>query len=195
MRFRLPRQSFIPKGAVRVADKLSDAVAYLHTNAKGKPAAVLFSGKRDKPDGNFYYLTEAERERAVRRHFEGRRAMLKRKDELAEERKAAPIGLEVGDILNTSWGYEQTNVEFYEVVEVLGRFVVLREVRKTSEETGFDTGTCLPVPGAYKGEPIRRKAMNGSVKIEDHRYAHKWNTGRDAAGKPTGRPVRWSSYH
>ena len=40
---------YIPKGARKVADRQSDAVAYLYETA-GKPYAIAYCGKRAKPD-------------------------------------------------------------------------------------------------------------------------------------------------
>lgn len=43
--------------------------------------------------------------------------------------KANKYGVKVGDIFSASWGYEQTNVDFFQVVEVVGsQSVRVREV-------------------------------------------------------------------
>ena len=39
------------------------------------------------------------------------------------------LGIEVGDIYSSSWGYDQTNVEFYEVVAVTKSTVKIRQIR------------------------------------------------------------------
>ena len=39
-----------------------------------------------------------------------------------------PNTLVVGDILYNSWGWEQTNIDFYQVVESKGQTVKLREI-------------------------------------------------------------------
>ena len=56
------RESWIPKGATKVADKMSDAVAYLYTTAAGKPGAAIFFGKQNKPVSKYYYRDAARRE-------------------------------------------------------------------------------------------------------------------------------------
>lgn len=193
-RLAMPREFWIPKGAVKVADKTSDAVAYLYTDSGGRPCAKLFSGKRDKPDASHYYRSPAERERDVSRHFTARRAALGRTLERREERKAAPLGLAVGDIVNTCWGYDQTNREFFEVIEARGKMVTLREVAQVSIRTGHDYGRAVPQSGKFIGEPIRRRAHNGQVRIDDVRHASKWNTAT-VAGVPVGPAVSWSDGH
>lgn len=49
------------------------------------------------------------------------------------------LGIKVGDIFYMSWGYEQTNVDFFRVKELRGKTqVVLQEVNlKLAEETGI----------------------------------------------------------
>jgi ABC-type phosphonate transport system ATPase subunit len=74
--FYTSREFIIPKGAQKVSDKLSDAVAYLYPSdsarSRGKPALLVFYGQQSKPVARFYYLTEAEREAAVRKWFGAR---------------------------------------------------------------------------------------------------------------------------
>lgn len=46
-----------------------------------------------------------------------------------EEVKTNKFGVQVGDIFSSSWGYEQTNVDFYQVIELVGETSVrVREV-------------------------------------------------------------------
>lgn len=63
----------------------------------------------------------------------------------------------VGDILCNSWGYDQTNVEWFEVVALAGKsMVVLREIesRVVPGSEGFMSGSVVPVPGAYRVERV-----------------------------------------
>jgi hypothetical protein len=111
-RFSLTREFHIPQGATKVADKLSDAVAYLYTSPKGNAGALMFFGKQAKPVWHHTFRNPANREDYVRKSFEGRRATHARKADAAAERKAWVPDYKVGDILNTCWGYDQTNREF-----------------------------------------------------------------------------------
>lgn len=60
-----------------------------------------------------------------------------------------------GDILYTSWGYDQTNIDWYEVVKVTPKTVSVVQVRSTETETGFMSGYSLPIPGMQVGKPMR----------------------------------------
>lgn len=183
---KFPREFYIPNGALAVADKQSDAVAYLKTGTSGRPIAVLFSGKRAKPDYHYNFSTEAQREQFVKTFFEGRQKTLARKVEQRKERKATTRSLAVGDVLHTSWGYEQTNVEFFQVTGLIGtKMVELRELSQAREHTGFMQGTCEPVPGKFIGEAIRRyDSGHKTVKVDDVRTAFFG-----------GGNHHWSSYH
>jgi hypothetical protein len=66
------REFHIPQGSVKVADRHSDAVAYISATDAGFPRAVIFYGKQNKPVANFRYSNEAAREKSVREYFEKR---------------------------------------------------------------------------------------------------------------------------
>jgi len=123
MRYILPRASFIPKGATKVQPKNSDAVAYLYLSGRGRLGAVGFQGKADKPAFNYTFRDEVQRTRYVTHFFEKRSEYLASKAARKVEQQAKPIGLVVGDVLRSMWGYDQTNIDYYEVTRVLGRMV------------------------------------------------------------------------
>ena len=59
----------------------------------------------------------------------------------------------VGDILWHSWGYDQTNIDWYQVVSVGKATIKIQEIHsKTIKETGFMSGHSEPKPGAFKPE-------------------------------------------
>lgn len=128
---RPSRTRYIPSGSVKVADKRSDAVAHVYVSA-GKPAAVVYCGKQSKPMLHCRFRDGAGRNDAVRRCFKARQDTFEAKAKHAAEGHA----LRVGDILRSLWGYEQTNVDFYEVVAVSGSMVTLRELAQVRTETG-----------------------------------------------------------
>lgn len=47
-------------------------------------------------------------------------AQIKREEPKSETPKKNKYGVQVGDIFSASWGYEQTNVDFFQVVELVG---------------------------------------------------------------------------
>lgn len=191
MRLNMPRDFYYPRlaaGDLNVehvkAEDNSEVVTY--TTRRGNPGAMVFSPKAKKPDWHYTFFNEAQRTKRIAEWQEGRRLHAEFKAKMAADR-AKPHTLKVGDILNTHWGYEQTNIEFFEVTKVVsGRTVEVREIAaESSPETGFMTATKWAVPGAFVGEPLVKRASAGnSVKIDESRTASPWD----------GKPARYSWY-
>lgn len=60
----------------------------------------------------------------------------------------------VGDIFTESWGYEQTNVDAYQVVKVNKASVVLRKIGlRTLSCTGWASDTVEPIKDAFIEDP------------------------------------------
>jgi len=66
----------------------------------------------------------------------------------------------VGDILYDSWGYEQTNIDFYQVVDVKDKTIKITPIEKKSENAKDPhTAYVQPVKNAFKGKPITKKIL------------------------------------
>jgi hypothetical protein len=185
------RRAQLPAGAMRVADKQSDAVAYVYQLATGEPAAAAFAGRRTKPDWRYRFRGSenglAAREKTIRDYFESARSLQALKAE-RQARKAAPHNLQLGAIFYASWGYDQTNVDFYQVTAVLGpRMVEIREIAGAPvfpDDSGGFSGRIVADPGNFTGEARRVRVTAGSIKV-GHTHASVWD----------GHPCYWSSYH
>ena len=192
-RFTLTREMYIPKIAQPVADPQSSAVAYVYRNGKGQPCAMMFAGKAVKPTQHCHYRTDRALEADVLRFFTATRATEGRRAKHAEERKAFRHSYKAGDVLKAVWGYEQTNVDFYEVTATTAGTVTVRKIGTESEDTGAYTGRAAPVPGAYIGEPVTRRPNPYGVKIDDVRHASLVPF-TEVAGVRIYESTNWSSY-
>jgi hypothetical protein len=68
--------------------------------------------------------------------------------------------MKINDILECSWGYDQTNVDFYEVINATKSFVTVQKIgTKETAEVGFMTTYATPDTSIRK-EIIRRKIKN-----------------------------------
>lgn len=85
--------------------------------------------------------------------------------------------LQIGSILYSSWGYEQTNVDFYEVINLIGKCTVeLRELVQTKIHHNGFSGKTKPIKGAFIGDPLRRRVnVRGYVKINECQNARTWD--------------------
>ena len=169
MRCNTTRESLIAKGAIKVSDKKSDAVAYIYEN-QGRLFAAVFFGKQVGPVAHYRYRSEAERAKSIAHYFEVRQKALAYTLERRAARKAWVNDYKVGEIVNTCWGYEQTNSEFYEVVGVKGKHVTLRRVAVTSYSTGWASEKVAPLAGEFIGEPFTRLAQERGIKIGSGSY-------------------------
>ncbi len=144
---------------------------------------IAFSGTSAKPDLHFVYRSPEDREKAINNWLEGLRRRKAYKDERkAQKRKALdePNPAKVGDILCSSWGYDQTNVDWYQVVEAKGKnTVVVRRIAANVTQTGWERGDCSPIKDSFldrhPAQTCRvNKGANGSynIKVRSFAWAH-----------------------
>lgn len=71
------------------------------------------------------------------------------------------LGVKVGDIFHYSWGYEQTNANYFQVVDLRGtKQVIIREISyEIAKTTGLDS---------YKVRPVKDTFLSSSQFIEDN---------------------------
>jgi len=142
------------------------------------PVAAIFGGKRKDPDSLYRYSSEEHRAKAIAERVE----VIRKRLEYKEERKkvtSVPKSYEVGDIVYTSWGYEQTNLDFYQVVETRGAAtVVVRPIgSRTIRETSWGSADVSPVKDAFIGEEIVCRSTYYGVKIKGHHASKTSETG------------------
>lgn len=200
-RIILTRDFYIPAGAVRVRHKASSAVAYLYPcrnrdGTAGRPAAMVFAGKQQKPAWRAYFDTDAIRAQRVGAYFAAIEAQEARQAERRAERAAKGRGVDVGDVLMAMWGYDQTNIDYYEIVGLVGKTMVeIRAIAAEREETEWQQGKSVPAPGRYIGEVMRRVAKDGRVKIDDVRSAGLVEPMARIGGKAVYKADHWTAYH
>jgi hypothetical protein len=100
-------------------------------------------------------------------------------------------GYDVGDVLEESWGYDQTNIDFYRVVRRTKVTVWLVPLKQRMiEATGPMSETVRPTfevaepDWSWDGKPIRRrlKSWDGTVRglqVNGHGWCSTWD------GKPS----------
>ena len=104
-----------------------------------------------------------------------------RKAKRAAEKAAALETIQKGDIFVASWGWEQTNIDAYQVVEKKGATVALREIAVESIEgsEGFMSDRVRPVLNHFIGERFTKRITGRGIKIDDVRYASPAEEGKD----------------
>jgi hypothetical protein len=185
---------YAPKGSTRVTIKdLPGVEIYLYeapSRVDGIPlyGAIAYQGKRSKPDFHYTWGAAGQKDAFQRREAHIREwldVIQERRDRKAKEkaeREEWTHDLKVGEILYGSWGYDQTNVEYFEVVEVRGKSVIIRELEQTSISDGTAHSMSdyrMPKPGCYQGAPMRKipqKGWKGEVGVRvGHAYCTRWD--------------------
>lgn len=97
--------------------------------------------------------------------------------------------IQPGTIFVSTWGYDQTNVDFYRVTRATAASVWLEPLgQEITEEAGFLAEYVVPTETAT-GEVFRRKFKTFGetpyVKINDYAGASEWN----------GQPKMQTHYH
>lgn len=163
-------------------------VVYYHTNLKGQPCAIAYKGRAKKSTFHYRYSSEDKRSQCV---LEWMESMTTNKRTYSRQ----PRTLEVGDVLRSSWGYDQTNIDYYLVTALKGKCqVIIVEIGQIIEQRENMCGECIPDVNSIKGEPMTKTADGDRVKIYDFASAHKI-TPQVVAGTKLFETSSYSSYH
>jgi len=155
-----------PEAAKVKAIKFNGYKIDLSTNLKGKPVARLYklltAGKNKgeyKLIQGYYFGTDERRIEWVKEQMNNIKNRIEDKLKTSAAKKDA-ISLhtfKAGDCLYQSWGYEQTNIDFFEIIEVLPKSVKIRPISQiVVSEGGFMCENVKPNKGDYTGEVVTR---------------------------------------
>jgi hypothetical protein len=136
----------------------------LDNKGNGKPGASAYplnsKASFPKPLFNYYFGSEERREQYVKEQLENLKSIKRRKEERMTAKKEARANMvnpyKVGEIYYDSWGYEQTNIDFYQVVEVKEKSVVIRSIggEMVPGTAGYMCCNVRPVKDRFIGQPI-----------------------------------------
>lgn len=164
-------------------EKLEDKnhIGGIYEGSSVRPYAItLYKKWSTKPLLHNYVNSKERALELYEKYKERQKAWDKRK----EERKqiAKKNDLKVGDILYSSWGYDQTNIDFFQVVEKKGaQTVVIRPIAsKVVETTGWCSDMVVAVKDAFIESPIydsymTKRVSDNSVKLKSYSWAWLWD--------------------
>ena len=168
------RMIYIPKGSTLVDSNGTDAAVYIWSNANGRPCARAFHGKANKPDWSFYFRTTEQRDSRIADFIESRRSHAEEVKKRRQERKQ-PHELKIGDILVCSWGYDQTNIDYYKIVKTTARTAEIVSIGKKIVEASQGYDHVAADPERELSKPSRHVVNNNSVRINSFSWAYPWN--------------------
>lgn len=187
---------YIPNGFE--IEHQDENIQIYYGDKNGRPAILAYTTRARRPCVYEYSRStetrDAKKEQLIQWQINKKENVKKRRIERSQKHN-----LKIGDILMASWGYEQTNIDYFQVVDRTDRTVTVREIAK--KITGYDTdmsGQCIAVKDAFlkpmhdsddRGAPLRRVVSTwewgASIKVDECRTAHLWD----------GTPDSWSSWY
>lgn len=182
MKKPLDRSFYIPTGSTEIKDPKSDAVAYL-CNFEYQAVAMGFCGKGKKPVWHYFFSSKENMDKYVDKFFSDRQYSLARKEVEKKERALKAEEnvkkTKVGDIYYSSWGYDQTNIDFYKIVARKGsRSFMLQAIGQTVDSNGSSQDLVMPYENSYKGRPVMKRMGAYGFNLNSFSIATKWD------GKP-----------
>lgn len=154
--------------------------------------ATGYRGKADKPAFNFRFQNQEQMNAHIANFFSDVKANQDRKEKIRAEKKEYKTDLVIGDILYSSWGYDQTNIDFYQVISVTAsrKSIFIRPIASERTPTGDMQGNAMPVPDEFTGPELKKKVSPGGgrhreyVNLNSFASAWKWD----------GNPKSYTSY-
>ena len=142
---------------------------------------MYFRGKAQKPTEHYSFKTEERREAFCEKFFERIQEVIewkrKRKEEQTKKLEEAYGGLEVGAIFYSSWGYEQTNINFYQVVGIKGKNLTIQEIGKKRVSESIASEMVVPAPEIKIGETFTKRLNSYGGLSFEYRSASPYNYG------------------
>ena len=75
--------------------------------------------------------------------------------------------IQVGDVFVESWGYDQTNIDFYQVVRVMPKSVEIQAIHATPVGEGYDTKLVPDLDNFRAGGRTPKSAKRKLVQFYD----------------------------
>lgn len=179
----MERRHYIPQGIeTELIEPLGTDIEVRAYEKDGKLYAIAWAGKANKPTWHYRFPNRERLDQAIAKLVSDRKSRQEVMQKRQQERSGFKHDLKVGDILYSSWGYDQTNISWYQVVEVKDKGVVIREI--SGKSAGGDK--VLPDIGNFTGNPMLKMVRNGnSVRISSYASAYPWD-GKSKYETPMG---------
>ena len=194
-------ERYIPEGYELAFDskELNIQVYYKDTPCI---SAICFVGRAINPTWHYRFKNAEQRQAEVTNTFKNVQARADRKAEYKAKAKKASDnhGVKVGDVFRSSWGYDQTNVDYYQIISVSGKSATLCKIAQLSEADGYLQGNCVPAPNQFIGKPFKKLIQKQSetssayVKIYSFANAYKIEPVAVVANKPIYESSHWTAY-
>lgn len=153
-----------------------DGGCYYLSDRFGRYFAIGFIGKAIRPAFNYTFKTDQARADYIAKWTESLRRAQEARAQRRAEKRSETHGLQVGSVLVSSWGYDQTNVNWYQVTAVVSaKTVVVREIAgrtiPAADGGSAMSGYSTPCLNQFVGESVRVRAGRHGVAVKSYRAA------------------------
>lgn len=153
----------------------SNMLILLAFRGKSSKAVVRLSFKTKEKFENYLASFKAEAQRKIDK--EAKRAADQKADNEAQ--------IKPESIYVSSWGYEQTNVSFYQIIAVKGNKVTFRKIAQERKYDNQDSGKVVAIKDKFIDESFNLRIGKYGFRLDAVQNLRFWD----------GSPVYWSSYH
>lgn len=178
---------YIPQGYTPYTPDIGDYpkdmfAVYVKLDDPKRLSAIFYTGKQSNHTW-FYGFPRLDDMKAkindtISRLMSWQDAKAKRKDA-----RSKPHTIKLGDIFYTSWGYDQTNIDFYQTTKIISdRTIEVRQIgSKIVDSSDISSNQVVAVKDSFltprgdgdkTGLPMVKRVSNNTIKITS--YANGW---------------------
>jgi hypothetical protein len=168
------REALLPENYTVETDEVTTTVVYkFNTASGGDPACRGYIGKQSKPIFSYRFKTVEERDEYATKFFEDRMNIHTQKQEYkaAQKRRKEEAFKEIktGDVFSASWGYEQTNVNFYKLLRLKGKTGTFVEIGSITvdDDVGHECDYRRADVDREIGKPFKARLNGDSFKVNE----------------------------
>lgn len=145
-------------------------------NDDEKPVAICFSKRAKRPTWHYRFKNFGQFEKTINDTIDNRLAHQKTVAERRQKR-FAPHSLAVGDYLYCSWGYDQTNIDFYKVTKLIGKNKIeVVSCKNKIIDSGCQSDYVVPsdeIKGSEHNYIVN--SQYNSIRVYSFASAYKWD--------------------
>lgn len=137
----------------------------------GRPGVNVWYGKTQSPK-RYVFRDEIEFNKWLKAEKAGQDATVAYKSQRKLDKAAGRLKkseeLKIGQILHYSWGYEQTNCEFFQITRKNGMKVWIREIgsRQVDGSDGMMSCKLMPARDKFVGEEIAKVITESGIVMD-----------------------------
>ena len=133
MKNTMTRKFYIPSLYAPHSEKPGEYESHIASDGF---AAMFFVGKQSKPAWHYRFKSRDEADAKIKKaiadlnDWKVKKAARKEESKNLKDKSIADI--KIGDLFVSAWGYDQTNVDFYQVVAKKGKTFTIRDITSKS---------------------------------------------------------------